>query len=358
MTVPDKRPHLSTCVFTNSTCAPAKSGIQAVLQSKEQVRQVPTKSPTIVPPDLFAENVPRAMRNKQVRSVPKKAVPRVQKQKPVVQKREKDVLVGKRARPAEMQLRHVLNKTPIDKAKGKTVCPKSSSPNIPKKEKKSGRQNRSLMRPAAWMELHPFAKTLHQWEKGIPVDCGADWSRDTINLAIQKGPHTHARTPESISLIVEDVAFQVNAGFSHIITWDSIKDNPPAKLKVSPLAVVPQLNRKKGSRTLGPVVQVSVNDTSTTLAPTWPVNELGKVLLRLLDFMREVPANESIRFAKIGLSNGFWHMIVPEADCWHFTYVLPDVPGAPIRLVIPHALQVPGSLALRPKRFEIQSKFS
>eukprot|EP00978_Attheya_sp_CCMP212_P039150 scaffold201042_cov52-Attheya_sp.AAC.2 len=123
------------------------------------------------------------------------------------------------------------------------------------------------MRPAAWMELHPFAKTLYQWEKGVPVDCGADWSRDTINLAIQKGPHTSARTPESIGLIAEDVAYQVNAGFSRIITWDSIKDNPLAKLKVSPLAVVPQLNRrgrliidlafpvhcagKKGSRTLG-----------------------------------------------------------------------------------------------------------
>eukprot|EP00978_Attheya_sp_CCMP212_P006767 scaffold15714_cov34-Attheya_sp.AAC.1 len=91
------------------------------------------------------------LRNQQLRSVPKRAVPRVQTQKPVVQEREKDVLVGKRARPAEMQLRHVLNKTPIDEAKGKTVCHKSSVPNIPKKKKKGGRQNRSLMRPAAWM---------------------------------------------------------------------------------------------------------------------------------------------------------------------------------------------------------------
>eukprot|EP00978_Attheya_sp_CCMP212_P020762 scaffold59889_cov45-Attheya_sp.AAC.1 len=33
-------------------------------------------------------------------------------------------------------------------------------------------------------------------------------------------------------------------------------------------------------------------------------------------------------------------MIVPEADCWHFAYVLPDAPGEPIRLVIPHALQM------------------
>jgi hypothetical protein len=251
-----------------------------------------------------------------------------------------------------MQLRHVLNKTPIDEAKGKSICPEK----ILRKQKKRGRQNRSLMRPAAWMDLHPFAKTLHQWEKGVPVDCGADWSRETIDLAILKGPHTSARTPEAIRLISEDVAYQVNAGFSRIITWESIKDNPPAKLKVSPLAVVPQLNRrgrlildlsfpvhcagKKGSRTLGPVVQASVNDTSAPLAPSWPVNELGKVLLRLLDFMRQVPAHESIQFAKIDLSDGFWRMIVPEVDCWHFAYVLPDVPGAPIRLVIPHALQM------------------
>eukprot|EP00978_Attheya_sp_CCMP212_P017850 scaffold48105_cov30-Attheya_sp.AAC.5 len=32
-------------------------------------------------------------------------------------------------------------------------------------------------------------------------------------------------------------------------------------------------------------------------------------------------------------------MIVPEADCWHFAYVLPDAPGEPTRLVI-HALQM------------------
>jgi hypothetical protein len=212
------------------------------------------------------------------------------------------------------------------------------------------------MRPAAWVDLHPFAPTLHEWEKGVPVDCGKDWSRETIGLAIAKGPHASALTPDARKLVLEDVAYQVDAGFSRIITWDSIKDNPPAKLKISPLAVVPQTNRrgrlildlsfavhragKKGSRKLGDPVQASVNDTTVPLAPDGPVNELGKVLHRVFDFMREVPEEETINFSKIDLSDGFWRMIVPEEDCWHFAYVLPDAPGEPIRLVIPHALQM------------------
>eukprot|EP00978_Attheya_sp_CCMP212_P032716 scaffold128989_cov79-Attheya_sp.AAC.1 len=171
-------------------------------------------------------------------------------------------------------------------------------------------KNRSLIQPAAW------------WEKGVPVDCGDDWTRETLELAIAKGPHASVMTPEARKLVLEDVVYQVDAGFSRIITWDSIKNNPPSRLKISPLAVVPQVNRRgrvildlsfpvhragaKGSRKLGPIIQESVNDTTVPLAPLAPVNELGKVLLRLLHFMRQVPDGESINFSKIDFSDGFW----------------------------------------------------
>jgi hypothetical protein len=243
----------------------------------------------------------------------------------------------------------------MDEAQGKKNCPKSYH-DVPM-SKRVGRQNRSLMRLAAWLEVHPFAKTLHQWEKGVPVDCGENWTRETLELALLKGPHSSALTPESVTLISKEVAYQVDAGFSRIITWESIKDKLPPCLKISPIAVVPQLNRrgrlildlsfpvhcasKKGGGTMGTVVQASVNNTTVPLAPTWPVSELGRVLPRVLDFMKTVPEHEEIQFAKIDLSDGFWRMIVPEADCWNFAYVLPDVPGTPLpRLVIPHALQM------------------
>eukprot|EP00978_Attheya_sp_CCMP212_P036106 scaffold161645_cov59-Attheya_sp.AAC.3 len=208
-----------------------------------------------------------------------------------------------------------------------------------------------MMRPAAWMDLHPFAPTLHKWENDVPIDCGEDWSREAIDLAIAKGPHASAMTPEARKLLLEDVAYQVDAGFSHIITWESIKSNPPTKVKVSPLALVPQINQRgrlildlsfpghrasqKGRRELEEVVQATVNNNTTApLAPLWPVNELGKVLLRLLDFMRKVPEAEIINFAKMDLSYGLWRMIVPEVDCWHFAYVLLDAPGEPIYLLV------------------------
>ena len=140
------------------------------------------------------------------------------------------------------------------------------------------------------------------------------------------------------------MAYQVEAGFSRIITWESIRHNLPPKLKISPLAVVPQVNRRgrlildlsfpvhragsRNKRKLGEVVQASVNDTTTPLAPAWPVNELGKVLPRVMDFMRTVPENETINFAKIDLSDGFWRMIVPEADCWNFAYMSYPMPQA------------------------------
>jgi hypothetical protein len=56
--------------------------------------------------------------------------------------------------------------------------------------------------------------------------------------------------------------------------------------------------------------------------------------------MAEVPAEETIMFAKIDLSDGFWRMLVAETDKWNFAYVLPDVAGEPTKIVIPHALQM------------------
>jgi hypothetical protein len=101
------------------------------------------------------------------------------------------------------------------------------------------------MRPTAWVaERHPFGATLKQWEKGVPVNCGPDWKREAIEEAVQRGPHVSAKTPEAMALVMEDVMYQVGAGFSEIVLWDDIKDDLPSNLKVSPLAVIPQTDRR------------------------------------------------------------------------------------------------------------------
>ena len=105
-------------------------------------------------------------------------------------------------------------------------------------------QGKCLMAPTAFVDFHPFTETLREWETGVPVDCGAPWDWATIEAAVDKGAHSSATTDESLALIEEDVAYQVKAGYARIISWEDLQRLRPRNLKVSPLAVVPQRNRR------------------------------------------------------------------------------------------------------------------
>jgi hypothetical protein len=220
-------------------------------------------------------------------------------------------------------------------------------------------QGKRLMTPSVCVDFHPFASTLREWETGVPVDCGEAWEWETIVTAVKQGAHKSAQSPESIALITEDVAYQVKAGYAQIFTWEELCRMRPKNLKVSPIAVVPQRNRRgrmildlsfavkrsrargrKRSRGNDVILQESVNDSTVRLAPDKPVKELGNVLPRLLDFMKEVPAEEHIHFSKLDLADGYWRMIVEEDARWNFAYVMPGAPGAPIQVVVPSALQM------------------
>jgi hypothetical protein len=189
-------------------------------------------------------------------------------------KKEKPIL----GTPHWQQRKHA--KAPMETSKGKT---------------------KRLMSPSACVNFHPFAETLREWEEGVPVDCGTNWTREMIDAAIEQGPHRSAMTPESIALIKEDVAYQVQAGYAQVVEWEVLKKNLPPKLKVSPLAVVPQANRRgrmildlafpvlrqgkgkgKKRKRVQEVLQKSVNDSTVRMAPEAPVKELGNVLKRLL----------------------------------------------------------------------------
>jgi hypothetical protein len=168
-------------------------------------------------------------------------------------------------------------------------------------------------------------------------------------------------TPDGRELIKEEVQYQTAAGFSKVVFWHHLCNKLPVNLKISPLAVIPQVGRrgrlfldlsfpvqaarllsKRGRRhwTPPPPLAPSVNFTTAKLLPDYPIKEIGRVLPRLLVLMAAVPAKETIMFAKIDLSDGFWRMPVREADKWHFVYVLPGNTSQPTRLVIPHALQM------------------
>jgi hypothetical protein len=160
---------------------------------------------------------------------------------------------------------------------------------------------------------------------------------------------------ETMRTVHEDVHYQVEAGFSSIVMWDDIKDSLPEGLKISPLAVIPQKDRRGrlildlsfavhlpsiAKHKLGEAMQESVNDSTVQLSPQGPVREIGNVLKRMCRLLAEVPEEEDVMLSKIDLSDGFWRMRVKDKDSWNFAYVLPDVPGAPLRLVVPCSLQM------------------
>ncbi len=208
------------------------------------------------------------------------------------------------------------------------------------------------MQPQQLADVHLFTPTMKQWRHGIKVDCGPDWSWDIIEAAIERGPHPMACTSNAYDLFKEDIAYQVTAGFSKVMLWEDVRWLRPQNIKVSPMALIPQVGRR-GQIILDlsfpvyqdvdgvvTITQESVNSTTVLMAPAIPVKEIGKVLPRLLHYMQDTPRGVHILFCKLDISDGFWRLVIRDKDCFNFADVLPQPPGVPFCLVIPAAVQM------------------
>ena len=179
-------------------------------------------------------------------------------------------------------------------------------------------EHNSLMQPQPLADVHPFATTLHEWKNGIQVDCGPIWKWEDCEAVVERGPHHSATTPEAIKLLNDDIGYQQKAGFCRVFTWEELKRARPSKLKISPVAIVPQVGRcgriildlsfpvyQEGNVGVT-ITQASVNKTTAKTGPEVPVKEIGKVLHRLLYFMKMTWAGVWIYFSKLDISDGFW----------------------------------------------------
>jgi hypothetical protein len=126
---------------------------------------------------------------------------------------------------------------------------------------------------------------------------------DLIQLAYQQGPHPLARTPEALQVFKENLAYQPAAGFYELVLAAELLKNPPKNLKISPVVVIPQVNRRAriilnlsfpirrsgANRKMGPVLVESVNQMTWSLVPQTPVKLIRKVLTELFEFMAGAP---------------------------------------------------------------------
>jgi len=103
---------------------------------------------------------------------------------------------------------------------------------------------RGRMRPDPSIQHHPAYPLLFKYTtKGCPVDCGQPWSREHLEAAVSRGPHTSATSPEAARALRTEALEKVAQGEAEVLRWDDIKDAPPLNLKISPLAAVPHKSR-------------------------------------------------------------------------------------------------------------------
>ncbi len=62
--------------------------------------------------------------------------------------------------------------------------------------------------------------------------------------AVDRGPHCLAMSDEAIAHFKAEVKEKVKIGQAKLVAWDSIKDNPPVELKISPIAAIPHKSKQ------------------------------------------------------------------------------------------------------------------
>jgi hypothetical protein len=168
--------------------------------------------------------------------------------------------------------------------------------------------------------------------------------------AVERGPHKQALSRDALQHFAKEVAENVAVGQATVVNWDSIKDNPPTQLYISPVSVITHKNRglrlildlslklRLSNRDILP----SVNDTMSKMAPKGALDQLEHALSCIIHAFAKAEDDKDVNYfmAKCDVKDRFWWMCCEDGKQWNFTYVLPQPEGNPIRLVVSTSLQM------------------
>ena len=127
-----------------------------------------------------------------------------------------------------------------------------------------------------------------------------------MQAAVDWGPHRSAQSDEAIAHFKAEVDDKVKSGQAKLVSWDSIKDNPPAELKISPIAAIPHKSKQFHSildlsfnlRLKQGGIVPSVNVTTIKTAPKRTIDQLGHSITRIIHAFAEAEENARIFMAK------------------------------------------------------------
>ena len=212
---------------------------------------------------------------------------------------------------------------------------------------------KKLVQPRKEALKHEAASLIDSYAtEGCPADCGPDWTRDHIEAALLKGPHSSATKDDALRALVAETKEKVKNGYARILRYGDIKHKLPKKLKVSPVAMIPHKTRYFRTildlsfrlRHKGELLE-SVNSATEKLAPAESMIQLGNCVQRLIALLADnYNPKKPFLFAKLDIKDGFWRMSVNTEDAWNFCYVLPSANEncalEDIEIVVPNCLQM------------------
>ena len=205
------------------------------------------------------------------------------------------------------------------------------------------------MCPSGLALCHPAADLLREWATyGCPTNTGTPWTPEQMQAAVDRGPHRLALSDEAFTYFRAEVDKKVKIGQAKLVVWDSIKDNPPAELKISPIAAIPHkskqfcsildlsfnLQLKQGG------IVLSVNSTTIKTAPKGTIDQLGHSITCIIHAFAEAEEDACILMAKWDIQDGFLAAQLPRRRGVEFCYIWPWTPTELCWLVAPSSLQM------------------
>ena len=180
---------------------------------------------------------------------------------------------------------------------------------------------------------HKAARLLHHLrQRGASVPlCTSPWDRDRIHRATLRGSHQSAKA--DIDFVCQEMLEFCEQGFWTVLPLSIALRLP--HLRLSPLGVVPQRNRRP--RLIVDYTYSGVNDDTVKLAPPEAM-QFGKALQRLLSrIVRANPRYGPVYLGKIDIADGFYRIGLQPRDIPRLGVILPTTQGEPL-VALPLAL--------------------
>ncbi len=191
---------------------------------------------------------------------------------------------------------------------------------------------RNKMCPVGIATAHPAGDLLAKWSQlGCPTRTGKPWLKQEMCVAGAWSPHQSSLTPEALAHFTEESIEKVQAGQAKLVMWDDMEDNPPAQLKILPIAAIPHK-----SKVFCSILDLSfrlqlkhggflnlVNNATVKLAPQGALDQLGHTLSQIIHVFTKSDDDAKIFIAKWDLKDGFWRMDCQAGEEYNFSYVLP-----------------------------------